>query len=150
VGIDLCEPGSAGTAHERAELARVRAFSEELVRAADAGTDLSAVVASLDPDPLRFLWVDEGGGRLGELLEEGRRRLARAPLVPGHVRYPTRVVSAQAANRPAVAGAPDGRVLLAWIAWEPGLGERIVAAVLTGDGQPLGPPAPLSGRRPPG
>lgn len=132
------------TAEQRAHLTRMMKFNRELVEAGEFGVDLSTVLRRLDPDPLRYLWVDEGGGRLGELIEEARQLLAAAPRIQGHVRYQTRRVGGESASRPTVAAA-DGRVLVAWISWHPGAGEQVVAAVFDGGGGPLVAPQPISG-----
>ncbi|WP_157017985.1 DUF3604 domain-containing protein [Cryptosporangium arvum] len=118
------------TDRQRADLERVLAFNRRLAAAIDGSRDVSGVVAALDPDPLRYMWVDEGGGRLTDYLATADARLAAAPHLPGHHRVPGRDVSTPAegaAARPAVAVAADGRELYVWIDWEEGAGERIVA-----------------------
>ena len=132
-------------AAQRAQLADVRAFNAELLAAADHGRDLRDVTAHLDPDPARYFFVDEGDGRIPEFLDTGRRLLAAAPPLPGHVRHATsRVGGEGAGSRPSVATAPDGRRLVAWIEWQPGSGERVVATVLDADDATLRPAEPLN------
>ena len=127
-------------------LARVRAFNRVLIAAGEAGRDLSEVTRRLDPDPGRYLWVDEGGGRLGARLDELEALLVDAPPLPGHVRHPTRRIGARgSATRPAIAGAPDGRLVLAWISWVPDRGEQVVAMVLDGARHPVVPAQDVSG-----
>jgi len=131
---------------QQAQLELVGAFNRALAGAGEQGHDLTGITRALDPDPLRYMWVDEGGGRIAEFLREGRRLLAEAPRLPGHRRVRGREVDECAfAARPSVAVAPDGSIVLAWIEWEEGVGERVVAALLDADGAPLLPAAPLSG-----
>ncbi|SHN74914.1 DUF3604 domain-containing protein [Cryptosporangium aurantiacum] len=146
-GLDHHEAGY--TARQRADLDRVLAFNRRLAAAIDAGRDTAEVVAALDPDPLRYMWVDEGSGRLTEYLATAEALLTAAPPLPGHRRVPGHGVarpprSADApatadgarptAARPAIAVAADGRELAVWIDWEAGVGERVVAAL---DGVPI-------------
>jgi len=92
--------------------------------------DLSAVEAVLDPDPMRYMWVDEGGGRLTEYLAAADEALSAAPPLVEHQRVAGRAVcEPRSAARPAVAAAADGRVLHVWIEWEEGVGERVVVAL---------------------
>ncbi|WP_461071774.1 DUF3604 domain-containing protein [Streptomyces pseudoechinosporeus] len=123
------------TESQRRDLDRVLAFNRRLAAAIDDCTDISAVVAVLDPDPLRYMWVDEGGGRLTEYLAAAERELSTAGRLAGHRRLPGRAVCApRSAARPAVAAADDGRVLYAWIEWQDEVGERVVAALADGPG----------------
>ncbi|MFG1922341.1 DUF3604 domain-containing protein [Cryptosporangium sp. NPDC048952] len=129
------------TDRQRADLERVLAFNRRLAAAIDESRDVGDVIAVLDPDPLRYMWVDEGGGRLTEYLTAADAALAAAPTLPGHRRATGREISCPAAAspadgvtagrpgaaRPAVAVAPDGRELYVWIDWEEGVGERVVA-----------------------
>ncbi|MER5214893.1 DUF3604 domain-containing protein [Streptomyces sp. NPDC002838] len=132
-GIDHHQAGY--TERQRMDLDRVLAFNRRLAAAIDACTDISAVVATLDPDPLRYMWVDEGGGRLTEYLAAGERELGAADRLAGHRRVPGRAVCGQrSAARPAVAAADDGRVLYVWIEWQEDVGERVVAALADGPG----------------
>ncbi|QBI21679.1 DUF3604 domain-containing protein [Egibacter rhizosphaerae] len=123
----------------------VLAFNRELVAAMRGGRDVTEVIATLDPDPLRYIWVDEGGGELPAMLAAGRDALARAPAIPGHERGDgTPVHQAEEAARPTVAVRPgDNAVLTAWLVWEPGRGERVWARVAGPDGVPLVPAAAL-------
>ncbi|TQS42109.1 DUF3604 domain-containing protein [Cryptosporangium phraense] len=121
---------SAGsyTDRQRDDLTRVLAFNRRLAAAIDEGRDVSAVVALLDPDPLRYMWVDEGGGRLTDYLAAAGSALSAAPPLAGHRRVAGSSVGGEAsAARPSVAVAEDGRTLHAWIEWEDGAGERVVA-----------------------
>lgn len=118
------------TPRQQADLARVLAFNRRLAQAIEQSVDISAVEAVLDPDPMRYMWVDEGGGRLTEYLAAADSALAVAPRLHGHRRAESEALAAPgSAARPAVAAAPDGRVLHAWIEWEAGVGERVFAAL---------------------
>lgn len=122
------------TDEQRDLLKQVQAFNRQLVAAGEAGLDLSEVLDRLDPDPARYLWVDEGGGHLGELIERARTLLRVSPPLPGHVCYSTAPIAAQSASRPTVATGLDGRLLVAWISWQPGAGDQIVAMMMDPDG----------------
>ncbi|MER5225492.1 DUF3604 domain-containing protein [Streptomyces flaveus] len=123
------------TESQRRDLDRVLTFNRRLAAAIDDCTDISAVVAVLDPDPLRYMWVDEGGGRLTEYLTAAERELSTAGRLAGHRRLPGRAVcTPRSAARPAVAAANDGRVLYAWIEWQDEVGERVVAVLADGPG----------------
>ncbi len=43
-------------------------------RAVDDCVDITETIAALDPDPLRYMWVDEGDGQIPAQLAGGRRR----------------------------------------------------------------------------
>lgn len=130
-GLDHHEAGY--TERQRLDLDRVLAFNRRLAAAMESCVDLSAVEALLDPDPMRYMWVDEGGGRLTEYLSAADEALRAAPRLDGHRRVAARAVcEPRSAARPAVATAADGRVLHAWIEWEEGVGERVFAALADG------------------
>jgi hypothetical protein len=132
------------TARQRADLDQVLAFNRRLAAAIDECRDISHVEELLDPDPLRYMWVDEGGGRLGEFVRRADAALADAQPRPGHRRAASTLVpEAASATRPSVA-AHGERVLYAWIEWEQGTGERIRALLVGGpENQPE--PVTLSG-----
>ncbi|MCW7945162.1 hypothetical protein AAW14_24905 [Streptomyces hygroscopicus] len=121
------------TEQQRADLQLVLAFNRRLSEAIDACHDVSEVEALLDPDPMRYMWVDEGAGRLPEFIRAADEALERAPVLAGHRRAGSRAVGGSgAAARPAVAVAADGRVLHTWIEWEKDVGERVFAVVAAG------------------
>jgi hypothetical protein len=134
------------TDEQREHLHLVRAFNRDLAAAADAGRDLTQVTAALDPDPLRYMWVDEGDLRVPALLEEARRLLDAAPVLGGHRRVAGRPVTAGGwAARPSASVGPDGTTLLAWIDWEDGAGEQVMVALRDRAGGEIRPPEPVSG-----
>ncbi|MDQ3324854.1 MAG: DUF3604 domain-containing protein [Actinomycetota bacterium] len=114
------------TDQQRADLRVVLAFNARMADAIDRCRDVGAVEALLDPDPLRFMWVDEGAGRIPEFLADVDEALARAPGLPGHRRLGCAdVAGGGAATRPSVATHTDGQVVYAWLEWEPGVGDRV-------------------------
>ncbi len=132
------------TEQQRADLDLVLAFNRTMAGAIDGCRDVSAVEALLDPDPLRYMWVDEGAGRLPAFVGAATRALAAAPALEGHVRQPGETVwESGTAARPAVATTPSGAVLHAWVEWRQDQGDQVLA--LLGDtGEPVvlsGPPA---------
>lgn len=121
------------TGRQRADLDRVLAFNRLMAQAIEDCRDVSSVEEILDPDPMRYMWVDEGGGRLTEYLAAAEAALDAAPPLAGHRRQPGRAVCrSRSAARPAVAAAPDGRVVHVWVEWQVDVGERIFAAVADG------------------
>jgi hypothetical protein len=132
------------TEQQRADLARVLDFNRRMAEAIERCRDTAAVESIIDPDPLRYMWVDEGGGRISEFLARGDRALEEAPLLEGHRRERGSVVrGSRAAARPSVATSPDGRVLHAWLEWEKDAGDRVLACIGHGDGD-LAEPVVLS------
>lgn len=148
--MDPCHEGDhrrgTYTPEQQALLDRIAALNRRLQQAMEDGTDIRPVLRSIDPDPARYMWVDEGGGRLAEMLAQAEELLGRLPGIAGHRRLGGRTVEASAdAARPAVAVDRDGRRLVAWIEWAEGTGERVVAALLGPGGEPLASPEPVSG-----
>ena len=133
------------TEQQRADLDLVLAFNRTMASAIDGCRDVSAVEALLDPDPLRYMWVDEGAGRLPAFVGAATRALTDAPALEGHVRAPGDTVwSSGTAARPAVAATPFGAVLHAWLEWREGDGDQVLA-LLCAPGEPAGEPVVLSG-----
>lgn len=121
------------TEQQCADLQAVLAFNRRIVAAIEDCRDVAGVEALLDPDPLRYMWVDEAEGRIREFLRRADDALAQAPKLPGHRRVTgQRLPSADSATRPSVAAAPDGRMLYAWVSWERGSGERVIAMLADG------------------
>ncbi len=127
-GLDHHQGGY--TARQQQDLDRVLAFNRRLATAIEDCVDISAVESLLDPDPMRYMWVDEGGGRLTDYLATADDALTAASPLQGHRRAPGRTVcEPRSAARPAVATAPDGRVLHVWIEWQVDVGECIFVAL---------------------
>jgi Protein of unknown function (DUF3604) len=123
------------TPEQRADLDRVLAFNSRLAGAIDACVDVNATLDELDPDPLRYMWVDEGQGRLAEVLAAAERTLDVAPKLYGHTRgQVSQVAGSGLAARPTVAVGPDGSVLCCWVEWRPGEGELLRGTLLKPDG----------------
>jgi hypothetical protein len=119
------------TPEQRAALELVLAFNRRMAEAIDAGLDTGETTRFLDPDPLRYMWVDEGQGTIERVVGAADTMLARSPRLPGHQRGMARVVAgAQHAGRPSVAVGPDGTRLLAWLEWVPDRGDLVQAALL--------------------
>ena len=133
------------TEQQRADLDLVLAFNRAMASAIDDCRDVSAVGELLDPDPLRYMWVDEGAGRLPAFMAAADRALADAPRLEGHGRDPgTSVWSSGSAARPAVAAHPSGALLHAWVEWRGEQGDQVLA-LLAGPGHEAGEPVVLSG-----
>ena len=133
-------------ARDRRLLALVESFNRRLVASLQQGADLSKVLAALDPDPARYTWVDEGGGLVEAVLEEAESELAAAPRLPGFRSVTSSVLHATLpAARPALATAPDGSGLVAWIEWEQHAGERVVGLPVDASGSATGEPCAVSG-----
>jgi hypothetical protein len=126
------------TAQQRADLDRVLDFNRRMADKIEAGVDVAATEAFLDPDPLRYMWVDEGQGRIEEVITKAHEILDSAPELAGHVRLAADVVQgSQRAGRPSVSEGPDGTRLTAWIEWVPDQGDVVQARLEVG-----GSPAP--------
>lgn len=128
------------TGAQLADLERVLAFNRRLATAVAESKDVSQVVRSLDPDPLRYMAVDEGGGRISEYLTHADALLAETPPLEGQHREESHAVwDSGFAVRPSVAASPDGHHLLyAWVEWEKDAGERILAGFAADGGRVRG------------
>ena len=114
----------------------MRGFNQRLAAALEECRDVSAVEKLLDPDPLRYMWVDEGAGRLGEFLDRAGEALAAAGKLPGHTRvHGQPLPAAAAAARPCVAVSPRGDLVSAWVEWHKDRGEQVMAAVRDAGGR---------------
>lgn len=128
------------TDEQRADLDRVLGFNARLAAAIDSGVDVAATLQVLDPDPLRYMWVDEGQGRIAETLERAQQTLDRSAMLAGHTRGGVApVAGSQRASRPSVAAAVDGSLLCCWVEWLPGEGDVLQSALLKPDGSPAQP-----------
>ena len=123
------------TPQQRADLDLVLAFNRRMSDLINLGHDVTAVESFLDPDPLRYMWVDEGKGRIAEVIEAAHLVLDQAPRPDGHGREPTTPVPGSVnAARPSIA-ARDGVRLVAWVEWLPARGDVVRAVLDTGDGE---------------
>ncbi|GAB95496.1 hypothetical protein KILIM_021_00360 [Kineosphaera limosa NBRC 100340] len=102
------------------------AFNHRLADAINACIDTAPTVASLDPDPLRYMWVDEGAGLIPAQIALAERVLEQAQPLPGHTRTAAAPVPSGHAARPSIATGRS-RTVLAWIEWVEGEGDRLVA-----------------------
>jgi hypothetical protein len=132
------------TSAQRADLHAVLAFNRRMATAVNEGKDTGEVERLLDPDPLRYMWVDEGQGQLRRLLAAAQELLERAPHLPGHVRTNARPVSgSHQATRPTVAAGPAGELLCCWLEWLPGQGDQLKVISFARGLSPLGKPSTL-------
>lgn len=122
------------TPAQRADLDLVLAFNHRLAAAIDACLDTVPTVASLDPDPLRYMWVDEGAGQIPAQIARAAAILDEAAPLPGQRRQRAEAIAdSHHAARPSVATGA-GRTLLTWLEWVDGEGDRLVARL--DDGPP--------------
>ena len=132
------------TEDQKADLELVQAFNRRIAAAIEQCRDVAPVEALLDPDPLRYMWVDEGDGRLATFLQRGQRALNEAGVLEGHRRDPGHdVTTSGMAVRPAVAVAADGTRLFVWLEWVAGEGERLLARVESPDTSGTTPTEPI-------
>ncbi|MGB3257402.1 MAG: DUF3604 domain-containing protein [Ornithinimicrobium sp.] len=121
------------TARQQADLDLVLAFNASMSEAINAGLDVTATQAFLDPDPLRYMWVDEGQGRIEEQIAGAERILAQAPRLAGEPREGVEWITESArAARPSIAAGTDGTILTTWMEWVPERGEVLRAQVRPG------------------
>ncbi|MET1004865.1 MAG: hypothetical protein ABWX96_04930, partial [Propionibacteriaceae bacterium] len=117
------------TPTQRADLDLVLAFNRRMSDAINQRVDISGTEAYLDPDPLRYMWVDEGQGQIAATIANAQLVLDEAPLLEGHERQGVAVVPGSAfAARPSVSVGADGARLVAWIEWREGEGDVVQAA----------------------
>ncbi|HST84477.1 MAG TPA: DUF3604 domain-containing protein [Kineosporiaceae bacterium] len=118
------------TPQQRADLDRVLDFNRRMAEKIDAGVDVAGTEAFLDPDPLRYMWVDEGQGRIEEVITKAHQILDSAPALPGHTRLSAVALpGSHRASRPSVSAGPDGTRLTTWIEWVPDQGDVVQALV---------------------
>ncbi len=118
------------TDQQQRDLDAVLAFNRRMAAAIDGSVDVSQTERFLDPDPLRYMWVDEGQGQIGRVLTAAQDVLDRAPRLAGHERREVAVVpDSQHAARPSVAVGPDGSRLVVWVEWLPGKGDLVMAVI---------------------
>ena len=111
------------TERQRADLDLVLAFNHRLVAAIEDNVDVTDTIAALDPDPLRYMWVDEGDGQIPAQLAKAAAvldaRAAAGRADRGRPRGPFRT----AATRPAPPSPPAVPPR-----WSPGWSGRRAAA----------------------
>src|SRR4028119_453963 len=74
------------TPRQQADLDTVLAFNRRMSDVINEGLDVRETESFLDPDPLRYMWVDEGQGRIGQVIGEAHELLNRATHLAGHTR----------------------------------------------------------------
>ncbi len=117
------------TDRQRADLDLVLAFNHRLAAAIGDNLDVTDTIAALDPDPLRYMWVDEGDGQIPAQLAKAAAVLDGAPHLSGQRRVTAEVrPESHTAARPTVAVHEDTTVL-AWLEWQEDRGDRLVAEV---------------------
>src|SRR4249919_2915911 len=109
----------------------VLAFNHRLVTSIEGNVDITDTVAALDPDPLRYMWVDEGDGQIPAQLAKAAAVLEHAPRLAGQSRGSARVLAeSRGASRPTVV-TRGATTLLAWLEWQEDRGGRWVAELRT-------------------
>jgi hypothetical protein len=117
------------TDRQRADLDLVLAFNHRLTRAVEDCIDITGTIAALEPDPLRYMWVDEGDGQIPAQLEKAAAVLDAAPRLVGQARGTAAVLpGSRNAARPSVA-THGATTLVGWLEWQEGRGDRLVAAL---------------------
>lgn len=115
------------TERQRADLDLVLEFNHRLAAAVDDCLDISDTVAALDPDPLRYMWVDEGAGEIPAQLARAAVVLGRAQPLDGQARGAGRVLAgSRNAARPSVATSGT-TTLVGWLEWQEDRGDRLLA-----------------------
>ena len=118
------------TPRQRADLDLVLAFNARFADAINQVMDTRPTEQLLDPDPMRYMWVDEGQGRIPQIIEHADEVLAEAVPLEGHQRLAThRIASSRRASRPAISTGADGSTLCCWIEWVPDEGDLLKVAV---------------------
>jgi Protein of unknown function (DUF3604) len=123
------------TERQRADLDQVLDFNHRLVQAIESNLDITDTIAVLDPDPLRYMWVDEGDGQIPAQLAKAAAVLEHAPRLAGQNRGSARVLpDSQNASRPTVA-VHGATMLVAWLEWQEDRGDRLIAELQTAGGR---------------
>ncbi|MGB3187352.1 MAG: DUF3604 domain-containing protein [Ornithinimicrobium sp.] len=116
------------TSAQRRDLELVLDFNRRMSEAINAGLDVAATEAALDPDPLRYMWVDEGQGQIEAQLTAADEVLAAAASLRGKSRDGVQWIEESArAARPSMAAGADGTTLTVWLEWVPERGEILRA-----------------------
>jgi hypothetical protein len=121
---------AAYTDEQRRLLAAVAELNEGILAAHREGLHLGGVLSAIDPDPARYMFVDEGRGTLDIQLREAAEALAGAQPIPGHRRMEGNLVQAtRFAARPSIAETAASDQVIGWIEWEQGIGEHVMVSV---------------------
>ena len=124
------------TPQQRADLDTVLAFNRRMSDVINEGRDVLETEQFLDPDPLRYMWVDEGQGRIAEVIAEAGRLLDRAPALEGQQRRGVRAIDGSSrAARPSIDASSSGLRLTVWVEWVEGTGDVVQALVEDPDGR---------------
>lgn len=118
---------SDGYSSEQLELLReVNDFSGKLAELGDAGYDLTGLADRLDPDPIRYIWVDEGREVLRQLTGSLSTDGAHLPRIEGFERVKGREIGGRA-TAPAIAyDLAADEIVASWLRWLPGEGEVVM------------------------
>ena len=134
------------TPAQRADLDLVLAFNRRMSDAINAGLDVQGTEEFLDPDPLRYMWVDEGQGQIQTVIGAAHQILDSAPALAGHQRRGVAAVAgSRFAARPSTAVGPDGARLTTWIEWREGEGDLVQARYEPAGGAPATAAVVVSG-----
>lgn len=105
-------------------------LNRRLIEAIADGRDLTRVMSALDPDPIRYMSVAEGGGLLRRMLGNASALLGRAPALAGHEHHPSTEIAAEVpASSPSVF-TDQGHILVVWLRCVPGRGDVVCATLL--------------------
>ncbi len=130
------------TPQQRADLEVVLAFNSRMSDLINEGLDVLETETFLDPDPLRYMWVDEGQGRIAQVIAAAHELLDRAPHLEGHQRRGVhRTEGSTHAARPSIATSTGGARLTAWVEWVPDEGDIVQVLHKAADGATNGPVA---------
>ncbi|MEJ7743821.1 MAG: hypothetical protein WKF73_15550 [Nocardioidaceae bacterium] len=128
-----CAAASTTTAvttrrQQRADLDVVLAFNSRMSAVINEGMDVLETEAFLDPDPLRYMWVDEGQGRIRAGDRRGPRAARPCPSPRGAPTTGRPHHRGLHPRRPAEhRDMPDGARLTAWVEWVPAKGDVVQA-----------------------
>ena len=117
------------TERQRADLDLVLAFNHRLTAAVEDCIDITGTIAALEPDPLRYMWVDEGDGQIPAQLEKAAAVLDAAPRLVGQARGTASVLFEEPQRRPPQRRHVGATTLVGWLEWQEGRGDRLVAAL---------------------
>lgn len=127
------------TEEHRELLASIAELNDGILAACRSGKALSRVLAVIDPDPARYMFVDEGRDTLRRQLVEANEALLSAVPIRGHRRISGITLDrAHFATRPTIGVRLSGKPVIAWIEWREGIGEHVRVEV-DGEAHTLNP-----------